>query len=159
MVTKDDVISTRWSSHFWVKMHVFSTSFNNKIKACGWNDAKCLFMAYFTCQAQKKKTFISALTWFLISKIQDVGQDESIKTWEKHMCREARAETTVTNAWSWILIGSENEGRYVNRPIKPYFLPRILKPSYNFVANRRKYRYMTWIIYPLCLLISLSAWK
>ena len=62
----------------------------------------------------KKKTFISALTWFLISKIQDVGQDESIKTWEKHMCREARAETTVTNAWSWILIGSENEGRYAS---------------------------------------------
>ena len=44
----------------------------------------------------KKKTFISALTWFLISKIQDVGQDESIKTWEKH---------------KW---GSENEGRYAS---------------------------------------------
>ena len=28
-----DVISSRWSSHFWVKMHVFSTSFNNlKVK-------------------------------------------------------------------------------------------------------------------------------
>ena len=63
----------------------------------------------------KNKTFISALTWFLIlGKIQDAGQDESIKTLEKHMCREARAETTVTNAWSWILIESENEGRYAS---------------------------------------------
>ena len=49
---------------------------------------------------------------------------------------------------------------FVNRPIKPsVFLPWILKPCYNFAANRRKYRYMTWIIYPLCLLISLSTWK
>ena len=115
----------------------------------------------------KNKTFIAVLTRFLIlCKIQDVGQDEPIKTWKKHMCREARAEMTVTNAWSWILIGSENEGRYASwsaslsiDPSNPLFLPWILKPRYNFVANRGKYRYMTWIIYPLCLLISLSAWK
>ena len=55
-----DVISGRWSSHFWVKMHVFSTPFNNRS-----NDAKCLFMCYFTCQAQKLP-FFSVLTWFLI---------------------------------------------------------------------------------------------
>ena len=61
-----DVISSRWSSHFWMKMHVFSTSFNNKS-----NDAKCLFMCYFTCQAQKLP-FLAVLTWFLIlGKIQD----------------------------------------------------------------------------------------
>ena len=35
MVTRYDVISSRWSSHFWVKIHVFSTSFNNKSKSCG----------------------------------------------------------------------------------------------------------------------------
>ena len=29
MVTRYDVISSWWSSHFWVKMHVLSTSFNN----------------------------------------------------------------------------------------------------------------------------------
>ena len=34
-------------------MHVFSTSFNDKSKACGLNEAKYLFMCYFTCQAQK----------------------------------------------------------------------------------------------------------
>ena len=48
-----NVINSRWSSHFWMKMHVFSTSFNSKSKACGRNDAKCLFICYFTCQAQK----------------------------------------------------------------------------------------------------------
>ena len=30
MVTRYDVISSRWSSNFWVEMHVFSTFFNNK---------------------------------------------------------------------------------------------------------------------------------
>ena len=35
MVTRYDVISSRRSSHFWVKIHVFSTSFNNKSKSCG----------------------------------------------------------------------------------------------------------------------------
>ena len=60
-----DIISSRWSSHFWVKMHVFSTSFNNKS-----NDSKYLFMCYFTCQAQKLP-FFAVLTWFLIlGKIQ-----------------------------------------------------------------------------------------
>ena len=45
-------------------MHFFSPSFNHKSKACGWNDVKCLFMCYFTCQAQKIP-FIGVLTWFL----------------------------------------------------------------------------------------------
>ena len=45
----------------------FSTSFNNNTKAFRWNDAKCLFMCYFTCQVH-----IAVLTWFLIlGKIQD----------------------------------------------------------------------------------------
>ena len=35
MVTRYDVIKSRWSRHLWMKMHIFSTSFNNKSKACG----------------------------------------------------------------------------------------------------------------------------
>ena len=31
MVTRYDVISSRWSSHFGVEIHVFLTSFNNKL--------------------------------------------------------------------------------------------------------------------------------
>ena len=54
MVTRYNVINSRWSNQFWVTMNVFSTSFDNKSKACVWRDAKCLFMCYFTRQAQKK---------------------------------------------------------------------------------------------------------
>ena len=53
MVTTYDVLSSRWSNHFWVKMHVLFTFFNNKRKTCQWNDAKGLFKCYFTCEAQK----------------------------------------------------------------------------------------------------------
>ena len=60
-------------------MHVFySPSFNHKSKACGWNDVKCLFMCYFTCQAQKIP-FIGVLTWFLFffvkSKMATIAGD------------------------------------------------------------------------------------
>ena len=71
-------------------------------------------MAYFTGQAQKQNIYRGFNLIYNLGKIQDVGQDEPIKIWKKHMCREARAEMSVTNAWSWILIGSENEGRYAS---------------------------------------------
>ena len=51
MVTKYDVMSSRWSSHFEWKCVFFSTFFNNESKSCGWNNAKCLFMCYYSCQA------------------------------------------------------------------------------------------------------------
>ena len=35
MVTKYDVISSRWWSHFLLKVHVFSTFFNSESKSCG----------------------------------------------------------------------------------------------------------------------------
>ena len=47
-----------------------STSFKNRSKAGGWNDAKCLFMLFY--MSSKKDLFIAVLTWFLIlGKIQD----------------------------------------------------------------------------------------
>ena len=49
MVSRYDVISSRCSSHFWVKIYVVSTSINNKSKSC----LKCLFMCYFSCQEQR----------------------------------------------------------------------------------------------------------
>ena len=71
MVTRYDVISTRWSSHFSVQMHVFSTSFNNKSK----NVAKMIQSAYVCVilhVKRKKLPFLAVLTWFLIlDKIQD----------------------------------------------------------------------------------------
>ena len=63
----------------------------------------------------KRKKHIYRGFNLILGKIQVVGQDEPIKTWKKHMCRETRAETTVTKAWSWILIGRENEVRYASQ--------------------------------------------
>ena len=46
-------------------MHDFSTFFFSfKTKACGWNDAKYLFMCYFACQVQ---TIINFCSLYLIS--------------------------------------------------------------------------------------------
>ena len=48
-----DIWRLKWSSHFWVKMHVLSTFFNNKRKTCQWNDVKGLFKCYFTREGQR----------------------------------------------------------------------------------------------------------
>ena len=173
MVTSDDVLTTRWSSHCWVKMLVFSPFLTIKVKACGWNGWECLFICYFTRQAQKKMHIYRGFN-LILGKIQVVGQHEPLKTWKKQMRRETRAETTVTNAkhglefwlrekmrWEMLVnkgVKATNKRRLSIDSSNQLFLPWILKPCFNFVANRRKYRYMTWIIYPLCLLISLSAW-
>ena len=49
-------LSNRWSSHFWVKKHVFcffSTFFNNKSKTCGWNSfpstSPCTTLGVWLC--------------------------------------------------------------------------------------------------------------
>ena len=71
MVTRYDVICTRWEAIFGWKYMFFWTSFKKKSKSCGLNHAKCLFMCYFSCKA-KKKLFPAVLTWFLIlGKIHD----------------------------------------------------------------------------------------
>ena len=61
MVTRYDVISRRWSSHFFkVKVHVLSAFFN------------------------KKSPSLAVLPWFLIlGKIQDSGQDGD-HCWRRH---------------------------------------------------------------------------
>ena len=54
-----------------------------KSKNCGWNDTKCLFMCYFTCEAQKLP-FNAILTWFLVlGKIQVYGKDDD-HCWWRH---------------------------------------------------------------------------
>ena len=57
----------RHKSHFWGKVHVFSTLFNNESK---------LFMFYFSCIKRKQLPFLTVLTWFIVLvKIQDGSQD------------------------------------------------------------------------------------
>ena len=66
-----DVISSRWSNHFWVKIDLLSTSFNNKSKSCG----KIRQSAYSWVK-HKQILFVAVLTWFLfLGKLQDEVQD------------------------------------------------------------------------------------
>ena len=72
MVTRYDVISSRWSNHFWVKINFFQLFWTIEVKTRWWNYTKCFFMYYFTYRQKTKLPFISILTWFLIhGKIQD----------------------------------------------------------------------------------------
>ena len=68
MVARYDVIISRWSNFFGVKMRVFTTSFNNKSKVCNLNYVGYLFMCYFKCQEQKNYQFSQFLPdlWFFL---------------------------------------------------------------------------------------------
>ena len=84
MVTRYDIISRRWSSHFWVKVHVFSTFFNNKSKSCGCEIMQSAYICVIFHVKHKQSPFIEVLTWFLIlGKIQDGGQDGD-HCWWRH---------------------------------------------------------------------------
>ena len=69
MVTRYDVIRKRWSSHFWVKVHVLTPFL--KVNLVG----KIMQSAYLCVMFHlnsKKSPFLAVLTWFLIlGKIQD----------------------------------------------------------------------------------------
>ena len=70
MVTRYDVIRSRWSSHFLRESTCFFNFFNNKSKSCGWNHAKCLSVIFHV--KDKKSPFFTVLTRFLIlGKIQE----------------------------------------------------------------------------------------
>ena len=94
MVTRYDVISSRWSSHFWVKMHVFTTSFRNKSKGLWikW----CKVIIYVILHVKRKKLFILIVsTWFLIlDKIQD-----SDHVWWRHRPPAAPPLIKYTSSW------------------------------------------------------------
>ena len=83
MVTRYDVISGRWSSHFWVKMHVLSPFLNNKSKTCQWMMQRA-YLCLTLHVKHRKLPFIAILTWFLIlGKIQDGGGDGD-HVWWRH---------------------------------------------------------------------------
>ena len=89
MDTTYDVISSTWSSHVCVKIHVFSTSFNNKRKSCGLNHAKCLLCVIFHVKL-KQLPFLAVLAWFLLRrKIHDGNQDGDyllVTSWQASSC-------------------------------------------------------------------------
>ena len=63
MVTRYDIISSRWSSHFWVKMQVFQLLSTIKVKLLDE-----MMQSAYLCVI----LHVAVLTWFLIlGKIQD----------------------------------------------------------------------------------------
>ena len=83
IITIYEVISSRWSRQFWVKIHVFSISLNNNSKSCSHNREKCLSMCYFSSVKHKKLPFLT-VGWFpILGKIQD-GVKDGDHCWFRH---------------------------------------------------------------------------
>ena len=59
MVTRYDVISSRWSSHFGVKIHVFQLLSTIKVNLVAKIMKKCLFKCYFHLTHKKGFNLIS----------------------------------------------------------------------------------------------------
>ena len=85
MVSRYDVKSSTWSSHFWVKMHVFPTSFRNERNKSLWIKwCKVIIYVLFYMLSAKKLLILTVLTWSLIlDKIQDGGGDGD-HVWWRH---------------------------------------------------------------------------
>ena len=106
MVTTYDVLSSRWSSHFWVKMPVLTALFNNKSKTYQWNDAKGLLKVILHVK-HKKLSFIAILTWFLIlGEIQDGNH-----CWWRHWPPSAPPPVNkiINNKWINLILLSRSK--------------------------------------------------
>ena len=69
MITRYDVISSRWPCHFWVKMPVFFIFLFSAIKVKLLDG---MIQSTYLIVKHKKLPFIPILTWFLVlGKIQD----------------------------------------------------------------------------------------
>ena len=83
MVPRYDVLSSRWSSQFWVKIHVFFQLFSTtKVNLL----TKIMQSAYLCVifHIEHKKIFLAVLSWFLIlGKIQGGGQDGDHCWWRQ----------------------------------------------------------------------------
>lgn len=66
LVKRYEVGSGRWSSHFWVKMHLFQLVLTIKAKLAVKMRQSTFFMFYLKCQSAKKLPILSLFTWFLI---------------------------------------------------------------------------------------------
>ena len=94
MVTRYDAISSRWSSHFWVKMHVFSAFFRIKSKL-----VDKMMQSNYLCvilDVKRRKLFIfTVFTWFLfLAKIQDGGH-----VWWRHRPPTAPSPIKYTSSF------------------------------------------------------------
>ena len=92
MVTRYDAMSSRWSSHFWVKMHVFSAFFRIKSKL-----VDKMMQSNYLCvilDVKRRKLFIfTVFTWFL-DKLQDGGH-----VWWRHRPPTAPSPIKYTSSF------------------------------------------------------------
>ena len=111
-------LSRRWSSHFWGKVHVFSTFFNNKSKS--WClSFKVLIYVLFFMSYTKKLPFLSILNCFLIlGKIQDGDH-----CWWRHRPPAAPPSIKYTSSCAFL--------RWLDTVFKGQYLPSL---SINYVA-------------------------
>ena len=128
MVTRYDVISSRWSSHFWVKCmfrQVFSTIKDKLVYQMIQRAYLCVILHV----KHKKLPSIAILTWFLIlGKIQD-----GIHCWWRHRPPAALPTIKYTSScWEDQRISTKGEivSKYRNKSInlgrgsiKPSLLP------------------------------------
>ena len=125
MVTRYYVISSRWSSHFWVKMHVFSPFSTIKVKLVDESSYLCVILHV----KHKKIPFIAILTWFLIlGKIEDGDH-----CWWRHLPSAAPPPIKYTSScWEDQRLSTKGEivSKYCNRsktlsstPPHPTFIP------------------------------------
>ena len=71
MDTRYDVISSRWSSHFWVKMHVFQLLSGIKEKLLD-KIMQSNYLCVVLLVKRKKLLIVTVFTWFLVlEKMQD----------------------------------------------------------------------------------------
>ena len=150
MVTRSDVISSRWSSHFWFKIHVFSTSFNNKSKSCGKKSAKCLFICCFSCKAQKLQ-FLAVLTWFLILMAIIVGDVTDLQQrhhpWNiPHLVKKIKGFPLKVKSFRNTAACQKLRGGVPSTPPPPSFVPRW---GYEFACTSEGYSTacIKWIWY------------
>ena len=61
MLTRYDVISSRWSSHFWVKIHVFTTSYTIKVNLVA-EIMQSAYLCVIVHVKHKKLLFLAVLT-------------------------------------------------------------------------------------------------
>ena len=82
MVTRYDVITSRWSSHFWLKMHFFQFFSTMKVKLMDE-----MMQSNYWCvilHVKRLLLILTVFTWFLmLDKIQDSGQDGD-HVWWRH---------------------------------------------------------------------------
>ena len=82
MVTRYDVIRSRCSSNFWVKMMFFLTFFNNKnYLSMKWYKVRIYVLLYMSSTKNNHLSRFYVTYFLILGKIQDCGQDGGGSAW------------------------------------------------------------------------------